>query len=496
LSAQKKFEPSLQSFAANYKCPDWFRDAKFGIWAHWGPQSLPGQSDWYGKQMYMQNFYDKKTKSYTGKPHPDYEYHLEHYGHPSKVGYKDILPLWTAEKFDAEALMKFYKRVGAKYFVSMGVHHDNFMLWKSKIHRWNSVEIGPKKDIVGLFQAAAKKEGLHFGVSEHLAASYNWFQTSHGADKTGPFAGVPYDGANPLYEDLYHPKSEPSDTGWLTTSRVNQLDWLKKVDELIDLYHPELLYSDSKLPFDTIGWQMLSHFYNDNIQNNNGKLEAVYNCKQGDSNSMWVHDIERGLNDSISLFPWQTDTSIGPWFYKKKDAKYKSATEIIQMLVDIVSKNGNLLLDVVQTPEGDLEPVVVNILEDIAKWTAVNGEGIYGSRPWKIYGEGSSVSEKKESGPFGGSKDFRSKPYTQADFRFTKKGENVYAFCMARPTNDVKIVSLAKNSKLIDKPVASVEILGVKEKLAWKQTEEGLVVAKPAILPDSQTIVFKIGFKK
>ena len=495
LSAQKKFEPSLQSFAANYKCPDWFRDAKFGIWAHWGPQSLPGQSDWYGKQLYIQNVYDRKTKTYTGKPHPDYEYHLEHYGHPSKVGYKDILPLWTAEKFDAEALMKLYKRVGAKYFVSMGVHHDNFMLWKSKIHRWNSVEMGPKKDIVGLFQAAAKKEGLHFGVSEHLAASYNWFQTSHGADKTGPLAGVPYDGANPLYEDLYHPKSEPSDTGWLTTSRVNQLDWLKKVDELIDLYHPELLYSDSKLPFDTIGWQMLSHFYNDNIQNNNGKLEAVYNCKLSGPTPMWVNDIERGLMDSISPFPWQTDTSIGPWFYKKKDAKYKSATDIIQMLVDIVSKNGNLLLDVVQTPEGDLEPVVVNILEDIAKWTSVNGEGLYGSRPWKVYGEGPSVSEKKESGPFGGTKDFRSKPYTQADFRFTKKGESIYAFCMAKPSEDIKIVSLAKNSKLIDKRVASVEILGVKEKLTWKQTDGGLVVTKPTELPNSQTIVFKIGFR-
>ena len=495
LMAQEKFQPNLKSFAENYHCPDWFRDAKFGIWAHWGPQALPGQSDWYGKQMYMQDDYDRKKHIFLGKPHPDYTYHLEHYGHPSKVGYKDILPLWKAEKLDADALMKLFKKAGAKYFVSMGVHHDNFMLWKSKIHKWNSVEIGPKKDIVGLFQAAAKKEGLHFGISEHLAASYNWFQSSHGADKTGPLAGVPYDGANPLYQDLYHPKSEPSDTGWLTTSRVNHKDWLKKIDELIDLYHPELLYSDSKLPFDTIGWQMLAHYYNDNIKNNNGKLEAVYNCKGGNSNSMWVHDIERGLNDSISPFPWQTDTSIGPWFYKKQDAKYKSATDIVQMLVDIVSKNGNLLLDVVQTPEGDLEPIVTNILNEIATWTAANGEGIYGSRPWKVFGEGPSVSEKKEKGPFGGSKDFRSKPYTSADFRFTQKNGNVYAFCMAKPVNEVKITSFASNSKLVEKPINSVSILGSKEKLVWKQTAEGLVINKPSTVTNLSTMTFKIGFK-
>ena len=241
---------------------------------------------------------------------------------------------------------------------------------------------------------------------------------------------------------------------------------------------------------------MLAHFYNDNLKNNNGKLEAVYNCKQGTSNSMWVHDIERGLNDSISPLPWQTDTSIGPWFYKKKDAKYKSATDIIQMLVDIVSKNGNLLLDVVQTPEGDLEPVVTNILNEIATWTAANGEGIYGTRPWKVYGEGPSVSEKKERGPFGGAKDFRSKPYTQADFRFTQKGYSVYAFCMAVPTDDIKIGSFASTSSLIDKPVSSVKILGSKEKLVWQQTTDGLVINKPSTLSNLSTMTFKIDFKK
>lgn len=493
--SQEKFQPTLESFKQNYQCPDWFRDAKFGIWAHWGPQSLPGKSDWFAKSMYVSDEYKKETKSYTGKPHPDYTYHLEKYGHPSQVGYKDMLPLWKAERFNPEQLMKLYKKAGAKYFVSMGTHHDNFFLWNSKIHRWNSVNMGPKKDIVALFEAAAKKEGLRFGVSEHLAASYTWFQTSHGADKTGPYAGIPYDGANPLYQDLYHPKADSSDNGWLTTNHENQVNWLNSITELIDNYHPDLLYSDSQLPFDSIGRKMLAHYYNDNIRYHNGKLEAVYNCKVGATNPMWVLDIERGKTDSITPFPWQTDTSIGPWFYKA-DSKYKTALEIILMLIDIVSKNGNLLLNVVQTPEGDLEPGVVNTLEEIAAWTAVNGEGIYGTRPWKIYGEGPSVTARKETGSFGGVKDFGEKGYTSADFRFTKKGDMIYAFCLAKPEGDIRILSLGKSSRYLNSKITSVKILGQQEQLIWKQENDALIIKKPAHLPDTNTICFKIEQKK
>jgi len=495
LSAQDKFQPTLESFAKNYQCPEWFRDAKFGIWAHWGPQAIPRQGDWYAKQMYVSDKWDGKTKSFTGQPHHDYEDHLKRYGHPSVNGYKDIIPLWKAEKFDPEQLMALYKKVGAKYFVSMGTHHDNFFLWNSKIHHWNAVEMGPKKDIVALWQVAAKKEGLRFGVSEHLAASYTWFQTAHGADKTGPYAGTPYDGANPLYEDLYHPKADSTDTGWLTNNLKNQQNWFSCITELIDLYHPDLLYSDSKLPFDSIGQKMLAHYYNENLKVNGGKIEAVYNCKGGASNPMWVLDIERGKADSICPYPWQIDTSIGDWFYRTGQ-KYKSATDIVQMLVDVVSKNGNLLINVVQTPEGDLEPDVLKILDEIANWTKTNGEGIYGSRPWKIYGEGPSVDEKKIKGSFGGISDVRKTPYSAADFRFTKKGKTIYAFCLAKPTEDIKIVSFGQNSKYIDKKIASVTILGCKDKLRWNQTADALVITKPSDLPDSPTITFKLEFKK
>src|SRR5512134_3363061 len=188
--AQGPFQPTVASLK-QYQYPDWFRDAKFGIWAHWGPQPVPMDGDWYARGMYE-----------PGNKH--YKYHLEHYGHPSEFGYKDIIPLWKAEKWDPDRLMALYKRAGAKYFVSMGSHHDNFFLWNSKLHRWNSVNMGPKRDVVGDWQKAAKNQGLYFGVSEHLGASFTWFQASHRADRSGPKAGVPYDGANSNYWDLYH----------------------------------------------------------------------------------------------------------------------------------------------------------------------------------------------------------------------------------------------------------------------------------------------------
>lgn len=486
------FKPTDESFK-QYQYPEWFRDAKFGIWAHWGPQAVPRQGDWYARKMYESDILDRKTNQPTGKSSKEYLYHVEHYGHPSKFGYKDIIPLWKAERWDPEQLMALYKKVGAKYFVSMATHHDNFFLWNSKIHSWNSVNMGPKKDVVGLWQKAAKKEGLRFGVSEHLGASYTWFQTSRGADKSGPMAGVPYDGTNPAFEELYHPKTSPDDKAWLTNNPENQKNWLACITELIDTYQPDLLYSDSELPFGEVGRNMLAYYYNQNKTKNGGKLEAVYTCKLRASDGRWVQDVERGALDSISPYPWQTDTSIGDWYYRTGQ-KYMTGTQVIQMLIDIVSKNGNLLLNVVQTPEGDLEPDVLNILDEIGKWTPANGEGIYGTRPWKIYGEGPSTQKNQAKGQFGGVKDVR--PYESSDIRFTTKGKTLYAFCMNAPTGDIKITSLGKTSKLNDNAIASIQILGSKEKLIWKQEANALVIAKPSKLPDWQVVTFKIAFKK
>jgi len=469
------YKPTDKSLK-QYQYPEWFRDAKFGIWAHWGPQAVPRQGDWYARRMYEEN-------------DPAYKYHIAHYGHPSEFGYKDIIPLWKAEKWDPDNLMELYKKTGAKYFVSMGTHHDNFFLWNSKLNKWNAVNMGPKKDVVGIWQQAAKKQGLKFGVSEHLGASFTWFQAAHGSDKGGAKAGVPYDGVNLDYQDLYHAGTMAGDNDWLTNNPAFQLEWYRSIKELIDNYHPDLLYSDSKMPFENVGRTLISHFYNQDITKNNGKLQVVYTCKQP-SDGMWVEDLERGVKDTIGQYPWQTDTSIGDWYYRTGQ-KYKTSTEVIQMLVDIVSKNGNLLLNVVQTPEGDLEPDMLKILEEIGIWTSANGEGIYGSRPWKIYGEKPADRQSKKLGQF--DENFG---YTSKDIRFTTKDKSLYAYCLGKPEEDIKIRSLAKSQKPETDQVVSVSMIGSKEKISWKQTSEALIIKKPVNLPSWQVTGFKIEFKK
>jgi len=473
--ADGPFKPADESLA-QYQYPDWFRDAKFGIWAHWGPQAVPRQGDWYARRMYQEK-------------DPAYKYHLEHYGHPSVFGYKDIIPLWKAEKWDPDKLMALYKKTGAKYFVSMGSHHDNFFLWDSKIHKWNAVNMGPKKDVVGLWQQAAKNQGLKFGVSEHLGASYTWFQAAHGSDKEGPKAGVPYDGADPAYSDLYHEKTTADDKGWLTNNLIFQVEWFRSIRELIDNYHPDLLYSDCGMPFENVGRSLIAHYYNQDIAREGGKVNVVYTCKQP-SGGRWVQDVERGVLDSLSQYPWQTDTSIGDWYYRTGQ-KYKTSNEVIQMLVDIVSKNGNLLLNVVQTPEGDLEPDMLKILDEIGVWTAANGEGIYGTRPWKIYGEKPESQETVKRRMF--DENYKLGP---KDIRFTTKDGALYAFCLGIPTEDIIIKSLGKNSKLIEGQIASVRMLGSSSKVRWTQEGDRLIIRKPSQLPAWQVLGYKIEFKK
>jgi alpha-L-fucosidase len=481
-----KYKPTDESLK-QYKYPDWFRDAKFGIWSHWGPQAVPRQGDWYARGMYERGYYDCAKETYR-KPNRYYTYHVENYGHPSEFGYKDIIPLWKAERWNPDELMKLYKRVGAKYFVSMGTHHDNFFLWNSKLHKWNSVNMGPKKDVVGLWQQAAKNEGLYFGVSEHLGASYTWFQASHRSDQIGDKAGVPYDGNNPEYQDLYHAPAEPGDNGWLTKNPVWQRQWYDRIRELIDNYNVDLLYSDSGLPFEDVGRTMIAHFYNQDLKAK-GK-GVIYTCKQS-SDGRWVHDRERGVAEGISPFPWQTDTSIGDWYYRTGQ-KYMTGPEVVQMLVDIVSKNGNLLLNIVQTPEGDLEQDVMDILENIAVWMQDNSVAIYGTRPWKVYGEGPSVTGEQTKGHFGGLKDVRQ--YQPTDLRFTLKGKTLYTFCIEKSAGDIHIKSLGLKTETGAK-ISSVKMLGSDEKITWTQNDDEVVIKKPVKLPAYNTVVFAVKLK-
>ena len=464
--ADGPFKPSMDSLK-QYQCPDWFRDAKFGIWAHWGPQAVPVDGDWYARGMYE-----------PGNKH--YKYHLAHYGHPSEFGYKDIIPLWKAEKWDPDRLMQLYQKAGAKYFVSMGSHHDNFFLWNSKLHKWNAVNMGPKRDVVGDWQKAAQKYGLKFGVSEHLGASFTWFQSSHRADKTGPKAGVPYDGADPKWQDLYHFPAEPGDTGWYSKNPKWQQQWYNEIQELVDNYHPDLLYSDGGVPFgNQAGLSMIAHLYNSSAARNGGHVEVIYNCKQK-SEGRWVEDLERGIMPKIDPHPWQTDTSIGDWFYDR-NWKFRPVSWVIHMLVDNVSKNGNLLLNIVQRPDGSLDPEVEDMLQQLAKWTAIHGEAIYGTRPWAVYGE-SAV--KVKGGSFG-----ENYKYNAHEIRFTTKGASLYAIALGWPADGKLVVkSLAEEAGKIN----NVSLLGYDGKVDWQQTAEGLVVTLPQQKVSEYTCALRI----
>jgi alpha-L-fucosidase len=452
------FLPTMTSLT-NYSCPDWFRDAKFGIWAHWGPQAVPMEGDWYARKIYQQGT-------------PDYKDHLERYGHPSTNGWKDIIPLWKAEKWEPEKLMALYKKAGARYFVSMGVHHDDFFLWNSTLHKWNAVNYGPHRDVVGDWQKAAKEQGLPFGVSEHLGASFTWFQDSHRSDHAGPLAGVPYDGASSNNWDLYHFPADPGDVGWYSKNPRWQQKWYGEIKELVDNYHPDFLYTDGPVPFgNEVGLSLIADFYNSNLQYHQGRQTAVYTCKQP-SDGRWVQDFERGVNGRINPYPWQTDTSIGDWFYNRH-WKYQPLSWTVHMLVDIVSKNGNLLLNVVLRPDGSLDPEVETMLHQLADWTAVNGEAIYGTRPWLVFGEGPM---QVKGGAF--KEDFT---YTARDIRFTAKGKTLYAIALGWPEDGkLTIKSLAKTADASINKIQRVELLGCKGKLRFTQTAEGLTVALPA----------------
>ncbi len=473
------FDASAESLKT-YQTPEWFRDAKFGIWAHWGPQAVPRAGDWYARNMYLQGS-------------RQYKHHLEHYGHPTEFGYKDIIPLWKAEKFDPEALMGLYAKAGAKYFVSMGVHHDNFDLWDSKYHRWNAVDMGPHRDIVGEFKKAAEKRGLRFGVSEHLAASYTWFSASHGFDRDWtPHSNHLYDGADPAYKDLYHEGDEQfqwrGDTWYAKNPQWHQ-EWFNRITDLVENYQPDLVYTDGGIPFGKVGRTMVANFYNQSVAAHNGKLEAVYNLKDLGRGEFYreagVQTVERGVMSGINPLPWQTDTSMGDWFYSD-GFEYKTTPQIIHMLADIVSKNGNLLLNVVQYPDGSLPPEPLKFLKEMAVWMDVNGEAIHGTRPWVIYGEGPTETA-------GGSFN-EGASYTAEDVRFTTKNASLYAIVLGIPKKQVRIRALGLDGQAAGKTIKSVELLGYSKTLKWKQDNGALTIKVPGKMPTKYAASFKIEF--
>ncbi len=470
--ARGPFEPTWESLR-QFDCPEWFRDAKLGIWSHWGPQSVPMYGDWYARNMYMEGS-------------DQYRYHLRKYGHPSKFGYKDVVKLWRAEHFDPDALMDLYVAAGARYFTAQAAHHDNFHNWNSRHHHWNAFEMGPNKDIVGMWRDAALKRGLRFGITEHIGASFSWSKPNKGADESGPYAGISYDGANPDWVDLYLPNQNDT-KDWYTDDPSWHEKWFLYMKDLIDQYQPDLLYSDGGVPFGDVGLSAIAHLYNTSAQQNSGVNQAVYNQKDRDEKvyQVGVLDIERSQLPDIRKDVWQTDTCVGHWFYDVR-AVYKTPKQVAEILVDIVSKNGNLLLNIPQRPDGTLDDECLWVLEGMAKWIRVNGEGIYGTRPWMQAGEGPSqvvIDHFKEN----------TVDWTIEDFRFTSKGNAVYAFQMKWPEGGRTVIRSMAGGKV--GRVASVELLGVKEALQFEQTERGLVIALPAQKSSDYTQCLKVVFE-
>jgi len=494
------FQPTWPSLVDGYRTPDWFRDAKFGIWAHWSAQCVPEVGDWYARNMYLQG-------------NGQYEHHVRTYGHPTQFGFMEVQNLWKAARWEPEALMDLYAKAGARYFVALANHHDNFDAYDSKYHPWNSVRVGPKRDIVGTWARVARARGLRFGVSNHSAHAWHWLQTAYGYDPEGPLAGQRYDayrltkadgrgkwweGLDP--QDLYTGRNIVVPDG-ITTTRTAQewhgqntgnwdekppagnpafvKSWFLRARDLIDSYRPDLVYfDDTGLPLGQAGLDIAAHYYNASLGWHDGRMEAVINAKilPPERRAALVEDVERGFREGIEPLPWQTDTCIGDWHYNRgrfKDHSYKSAQSVIHRLCDIVSKNGNLLLSIPVRGDGTIDEDEHKILETMAEWMGRNGEAIHGTRPWRTFGEGPT---RVAGGMF--SED-QSGSFTAEDIRFTTKGGALYAIALGWPRSGVlRIESLAQESALAPGAIDSVEILGAGP-VAFTRSRKGLQVRLP-----------------
>jgi alpha-L-fucosidase len=479
LEGEGPYKPEWDSLL-QYEAPEWYRDAKFGIWAHWSPQCVPEDGDWYARRMYNEG--SKQN-----------EFHREHYGPPSRFGYKDLCPQWTLLNWDPDELIQRYKTAGARIFFALANHHDSFDTWNSKHQPWNAMNIGPHRDVIGTWAAAARKQGLRFGVTVHQARNWWWFQTSHGADRKGPLAGVPFDGALTADEGkgqwwqgldpqrLYGPKHP--------VNALPDISYVKnfydRTRDLIDQYDPDLLYFDDSLfPLGWAGMNIGSYFYNHNLQTRSGKMEGVINVKHVPDQlaKAVVADYERALTGQIMPHAWQSETCIGQWHYNRKLYEmqgefggYLDPRDIIHWLIDTVSKNGTFILNIPGRPDGTIDAKEAAILDRITAWMRVNGEAIYATRPWKVFGEG---PDTVKAAPFKGTGVSK---LGVRDIRFTRNKSNtvVYAIVLGWPTEEFAVQSLGTANSIRPGTVEHVELLGTDEKLKWVQTPGELRVKLP-----------------
>jgi len=499
------FRPTFESLSA-YRLPDWYRDAKFGIWAHWGPQCQPEMGDWYAQKMYQ---FDSA----------DYQFHVKTYGHPSKAGFKEVIRSWKAEQWDPEYLIGLYKKAGARFFTALANHHDNFDNFDSTYQPWNSVNMGPRKSIVGGWEKAARAAGLRFAVSSHGDRAWSWYQDAQRADPSGALAGVRYDGllAKDHGKGQWWDGFDPQDL-YAQYHVVGSYNWpqqgnppidpafcekfFKRTVDLIDKHSPDLLYFDDTImpiyPTSDIGPRIAAYFYNHNMMKNGGTLNAVMTGKQlKGPDAIWrsalVLDLERGVSGGGETIPWQTDTCIGDWHYRRslfENHQYKSAKSVVQMLIDIVSKNGNLMLNIPVRGNGTIDDDEVKVLQELAQWIGPNGEGIYETRPFAVYGEGPTTTAPAPASHFGGITDVR--PYTARDIRYTARRDTVYAFVMEWPEDGrVVLKSLAAGSAAYPRPIGRVELLGGGP-MRFHRDAGGLTVTLPVEKPNAMACALKI----
>jgi alpha-L-fucosidase len=458
----QKYTPDWPSLG-QYECPAWYQDAKFGIFIHWGVYSVPAYgNEWYPRQMYLQN-------SST------FNHHIEKYGSQDKFGYKDFIPMFRAEKFNADEWADIFRRSGARYVIPVAEHHDGFAMYDTRLSDWNAVRMGPKRDVIGELAAATRKQGMIFGLSSHRIEHW-WF--FNGGKK------FPSDVQDPRYAGLYGPAKEEKDS--LTAEFMN--DWLLRCVELVDKYQPQVFWFDwwiEQKAMEPYRKTFASYYYNQGEAWGKG---VVLNYKnESYPPSAAVYDIERGSSKATKKYPWQTDTSIGKksWGYIT-DEENKTPNSLIDDLIDIVSKNGNLLLNIGPKPDGTIPREQIDVLLEIGKWLDINGEGIYETRPWKVAGEGPTEN------PDGGFGENKRSDYSEKDYRFVSKGNVVYLFCLDTPTaKKIQVNSLSLNEDPI-RPIRNITLLGSSEPLKWKQKKEFLEITTPKQMPCNHAICFRI----
>jgi len=469
--AQQPYEPTWESLKKHVD-PDWFRDAKFGIYTHWGPVTVGSQDAKLGRvQWYVRAMYQPKD--------PAFQYHRDKFGDQKDFGYKDVIPLFKAEKFNADEWAKLFAAAGAQFAGPVAIHHDNFAMWDSALTDWNAMDTGPHRDITGELAKAIRGHGMKFIATFHHAFSWRYFEPSYA-----------FDGNDPKYADLYLPH-EPGAAP--STAFLNR--WLGLVNEVVRKYEPELIWFDfglGRVITPEFQQRMFADYYNWAAANS---LEVGVAHKHRDIHEhTGILDFERGREDRLTPYPWLTDTAIGPWFHQKS-VPYKTADQIIDVLVDIVSKNGCMLLNVGPAADGTIPPDAQKLLREIGAWLKINGEAVYATRPWQIYGEGPTRQEK--GGGFSENKD---KPFTSKDVRFTrsKDGKTLYAILLGWPKLQVTLHSIQITRAAAN---AQVQLLGYDDAIRHMVNDKKqLVISIPPLTPKEQpcdhAFVFKLtGFQ-